>query len=186
MVEAGEVKAFLGRGGTELHVACHISLHVLSRCMSYLARARRRQGDCCMSYLARARTRQYLAPAFPKRKQCIIYPFVMTDVVLKSGSTDTGAMNRRHLVAIHGGMTSGFEVVHGLLDHVMVRPGRDPPPLSPEPLSLSRVRFLSHACPLCATLPTHCSQSKDFFLVLISRWLWACWLLMSEYFMFFI
>jgi len=23
-------------------------------------------------------------------------------------------------VAIHGGMTSGFEVVHGLLDHVMV------------------------------------------------------------------
>ena len=140
MVEAGEVKAFLGRGGTELHVACHISLHVLSR---------------CMSYLARARTRQYLAPAFPKRKQCIIYPFVMTDVVLKSGSTDTGAMNRRHLVAIHGGMTSGFEVVHGLLDHVMVRPGRDPPiALSRAAFSLSRALSLSRLPAVCNATDT--------------------------------
>ena len=32
----------------------------------------------------------------------------------------THKYTRRHLVAIHGGMTSGFEVVHGLLDHVMV------------------------------------------------------------------
>merc|ERR1719183_715517 len=46
--------------------------------------------------------------------------FEITDVVLKDASTDVGAKNRRHLVAIHGGMTSGFEVVHGLLDHVMM------------------------------------------------------------------
>ena len=38
----------------------------------------------------------------------------------KDPTSDVGASNRRHLVAIHGGMTSGFEVVHGLLDHIMI------------------------------------------------------------------
>jgi len=46
--------------------------------------------------------------------------FEITDVVRKDSTSDVGASNRRHLVAIHGGMTSGFEVVHGLLDHIMV------------------------------------------------------------------
>jgi phenylalanyl-tRNA synthetase beta chain len=46
--------------------------------------------------------------------------FEITDVVRKDPTSDVGASNRRHLVAIHGGMTSGFEVVHGLLDHIMI------------------------------------------------------------------
>ena len=33
--------------------------------------------------------------------------------------SETGASNRRHMIAMYGGNTSGFEVVHGLLDHVM-------------------------------------------------------------------
>mmetsp|Transcript_46770 Transcript_46770/g.113932 ORF Transcript_46770/g.113932 Transcript_46770/m.113932 type:complete len:592 (+) Transcript_46770:58-1833(+) len=45
--------------------------------------------------------------------------FEITDVVLKDPESDVGASNRRHLVAMYGGNTSGFEVVHGLLDHVM-------------------------------------------------------------------
>ena len=100
----------------------------------------------------------------------------MTDVVLKSGSTDTGAMNRRHLVAIHGGMTSGFEVVHGLLDHVMVRP-----PAQTRPRSLPS-RFLSLACAFSLTLArcvqctrhTRASQETFFFcfdLDVVVRWL---------------
>ncbi|EKX52357.1 hypothetical protein GUITHDRAFT_84815 [Guillardia theta CCMP2712] len=46
--------------------------------------------------------------------------FEITDVVLKDDSSDVGAINRRHLSAIYGGMTSGFEVIVGLLDHVMI------------------------------------------------------------------
>ena len=177
MVEAGEVKHVERLSWVEvrwrtgqLHVACHIS-----------------RVACCMSYLARGRKRQDLAPVFPKRKQCIIYHFVMTDVVLKSGSTDTGAMNRRHLVAIHGGMTSGFEVVHGLLDHVMVRH-----PAQTRPRSLPS-RFLSLACAFSLTLArcVQCTRHtrashETFFFVLISMWLCAGCLLMSMYFMFFV
>lgn len=45
--------------------------------------------------------------------------FEITDVVLMDPATDVGARNRRHLIALYGGSHSGFEVVHGLLDHVM-------------------------------------------------------------------
>mmetsp|Transcript_28727 Transcript_28727/g.45047 ORF Transcript_28727/g.45047 Transcript_28727/m.45047 type:complete len:618 (+) Transcript_28727:338-2191(+) len=45
--------------------------------------------------------------------------FEITDVVLKNPESDVGASNRRHLSAIYGGTTSGFEVIHGLLDHLM-------------------------------------------------------------------
>jgi hypothetical protein len=130
---------------------------------------------------SRSRSCSRLLPPvfFPKRKQCIIYPFVMTDVVLKSGWTDSGAMNRRHLVAIHGGMTSGFEVVHGLLDHVMVRP-----PAQTRPRSLPS-RFLSLACAFSLTLArcvqctrhTRASHETFFFcfdLDVVVRWLSPC------------
>jgi hypothetical protein len=33
--------------------------------------------------------------------------FEITDVVLKDPTSDVGASNRRHLVALHGGITSG-------------------------------------------------------------------------------
>mmetsp|Transcript_24182 Transcript_24182/g.60799 ORF Transcript_24182/g.60799 Transcript_24182/m.60799 type:complete len:593 (+) Transcript_24182:1407-3185(+) len=49
--------------------------------------------------------------------------FEITDVVLKDPTSDVGACNRRHLIAMYGGNTSGFEVVHGLLDHVMTLNG---------------------------------------------------------------
>mmetsp|Transcript_67653 Transcript_67653/g.180858 ORF Transcript_67653/g.180858 Transcript_67653/m.180858 type:complete len:590 (+) Transcript_67653:23-1792(+) len=45
--------------------------------------------------------------------------FEITDVVVKDPTSDVGARNRRHLIALYGGSHSGFEVVHGLLDHLM-------------------------------------------------------------------
>uniref|UniRef100_A0A5S6Q8C7 Phenylalanine--tRNA ligase beta subunit n=1 Tax=Trichuris muris TaxID=70415 RepID=A0A5S6Q8C7_TRIMR len=42
--------------------------------------------------------------------------FEIQDVVLKK---DEVALNRRNLCAVHYGKTSGFEVIHGLLDHLM-------------------------------------------------------------------
>lgn len=54
-----------------------------------------------------------------KRMAKPIKLFELTDVVIREFSSDVGAINRRHLCAIHGGVVSGFEVIHGLLDHVM-------------------------------------------------------------------
>lgn len=45
--------------------------------------------------------------------------FEISDIVLKDDTTDVGARNHRRLCAVHYGKTSGFEIVHGLLDHVM-------------------------------------------------------------------
>jgi hypothetical protein len=36
--------------------------------------------------------------------------FEITDVVLKDPTSDVGASNRRHLVALHGGITSGKQL----------------------------------------------------------------------------
>lgn len=46
--------------------------------------------------------------------------FEISDVVFKDSTVDVGARNERRLVATHTGATSGFEVIHGLLDRVMV------------------------------------------------------------------
>lgn len=45
--------------------------------------------------------------------------FEISDVVLKDERTDVGARNERHLVAAYGGLSAGFEVIHGLVDRVM-------------------------------------------------------------------
>uniref|UniRef100_A0A6G1SD82 Phenylalanine--tRNA ligase beta subunit n=1 Tax=Aceria tosichella TaxID=561515 RepID=A0A6G1SD82_9ACAR len=46
--------------------------------------------------------------------------FEVGDVVLGDSSKDVGARNERHLAAIYyGKQTSGFEIIHGLLDRVM-------------------------------------------------------------------
>lgn len=45
--------------------------------------------------------------------------FQVADVVLQDSSTDTGARNERRLCVLHCGMTSGLDLVHGLLDRVM-------------------------------------------------------------------
>jgi len=45
--------------------------------------------------------------------------FEVGDVVRHSESNDVGAVNRRMCAAVFCGMTAGFEVIKGLLDHVM-------------------------------------------------------------------
>lgn len=45
--------------------------------------------------------------------------FEVSDVVLLSDSADVGAVNQRRLVAVNCDKTSGFEVIHGLLNRVM-------------------------------------------------------------------
>ena len=49
--------------------------------------------------------------------------FEISDVVFLDASADVGARNERHLCAINTDMTSGFEVVHGLLDRLMKKLG---------------------------------------------------------------
>jgi len=45
--------------------------------------------------------------------------FEISDVVMKDSTKHTGARNERHMAAIHYNQTSGFEVIHGLLDRTM-------------------------------------------------------------------
>lgn len=45
--------------------------------------------------------------------------FELSDIVLLDTSRDVGARNERRLAAIFYGKTSGFEVIHGLLDRIM-------------------------------------------------------------------
>ncbi|XP_064459804.1 phenylalanine--tRNA ligase beta subunit-like isoform X2 [Ornithodoros turicata] len=45
--------------------------------------------------------------------------FEVSDIVFKDPSTNVQASNRRHLCALHYGKTSGFEIIHGLLDRLM-------------------------------------------------------------------
>ncbi|KAK3598111.1 hypothetical protein CHS0354_006069 [Potamilus streckersoni] len=55
--------------------------------------------------------------------------FEISDIVLKDPETDTGAGNERHVCAVNYNKTSGFEIIHGLLDRIMqlleVPPGKD-------------------------------------------------------------
>ncbi|KAL6042202.1 phenylalanine--tRNA ligase [Balamuthia mandrillaris] len=46
--------------------------------------------------------------------------FEISDVMLIDPSTDVGARNNRNLCAIYCNTTSGFEVIHGLLDRLML------------------------------------------------------------------
>jgi len=45
--------------------------------------------------------------------------FEISDVVLKDATRDVGARNERRLCAVYCDMSSGFEIVHGLLDRTM-------------------------------------------------------------------
>jgi phenylalanyl-tRNA synthetase beta subunit len=49
--------------------------------------------------------------------------FEISDVVLQSKEKDVGAINKRNLCALHCDHTSGFEVVHGLLDSLLLALG---------------------------------------------------------------
>ena len=46
--------------------------------------------------------------------------FECSDVVLKDKTSDTGARNQRHLCAFYCSTSASLEVVHGLLDRVML------------------------------------------------------------------
>jgi len=46
--------------------------------------------------------------------------FEMGDILHKDSATDTGASNKRVLTAIYSNTSSGFEIIHGLLDRIMV------------------------------------------------------------------
>lgn len=48
--------------------------------------------------------------------------FELSDVVLKEASKEQGARNERRLCALHSNHnSSGFELIHGLLDYLMVK-----------------------------------------------------------------
>ena len=42
----------------------------------------------------------------------------MSDVVFRDETDDVGARNERHVVAVYSGTTTGFELIHGLMDLV--------------------------------------------------------------------
>ncbi|KAL3862124.1 hypothetical protein ACJMK2_008114 [Sinanodonta woodiana] len=45
--------------------------------------------------------------------------FEISDIVHKDPETDTGACNERRICAVNYNKTSGFEIIHGLLDRIM-------------------------------------------------------------------
>jgi phenylalanyl-tRNA synthetase beta chain len=55
-----------------------------------------------------------------KRYPLPIHLFEMGDIIRKDATTDTGASNKRVLTAIYCNTSSGFEIIHGLLDRIML------------------------------------------------------------------
>lgn len=51
--------------------------------------------------------------------------FEVSDTVVKDASTDTGARNVRKIAALVIDTASNFEVIHGLLDLLMIKVGAD-------------------------------------------------------------
>ncbi|KAL0234471.1 hypothetical protein PCE1_001507 [Barthelona sp. PCE] len=51
--------------------------------------------------------------------------FEVSDVVYLDETHETGARNHRQVAAAFGGLTSGFETVHGFLDRIMIAVGVD-------------------------------------------------------------
>lgn len=45
--------------------------------------------------------------------------FEIGDVVIQDPTRETGSKNQRRVCALHAGLTSGFEIIHGLLDQLM-------------------------------------------------------------------
>jgi len=58
--------------------------------------------------------------------------FETGDIIRKDSNTDTGSSNKRVLAAIHCNVTSGFEIIHGLLDRVMLLLGVQHNTIHPE------------------------------------------------------
>lgn len=46
--------------------------------------------------------------------------FEVSDVVLRDDTAEVGARNRRHLCAVYANKSAGFEIIHGLVDRVLL------------------------------------------------------------------
>lgn len=46
--------------------------------------------------------------------------FEVSDIVLKDNKAEVGARNERRLCAVNCNKNAGFEIVHGLLDRIML------------------------------------------------------------------
>lgn len=89
--------------------------------------------------------------------------FELSDVVLMDATSDVGARNQRRLCAAYTGATAGFELIHGLLDRLLLQLGYEysqielkendctfPPPalsLSPSPLHVELSALAASMCP---------------------------------------
>jgi len=52
--------------------------------------------------------------------------FEVSDVVIQDPTKETGARNQRRAAGLYGGMTSGFEIIHGALDHLLAKLNAQP------------------------------------------------------------
>ena len=74
--------------------------------------------------------------------------FEVGDIVLADDRTEVGAHNERKLAALYCGLTSGFELIHGLVDKVLQQNGlffRDDLPRPPPSVPLYHLRPSEHA-----------------------------------------
>ena len=53
-------------------------------------------------------------------KSFLLKLFEISDVVLLDKESAVGATNHRRLIALYTGPTSGFEIIHGLVDRIML------------------------------------------------------------------
>ncbi|XP_053605943.1 phenylalanine--tRNA ligase beta subunit [Plodia interpunctella] len=74
--------------------------------------------------------------------------FEVSDVVLADDSAETGARNRRRLCAVYCGKSAGFQLVHGLLDRLMLQ------------LRVSAADYRLHQCSDPAFFPGRCAEVR--------------------------
>lgn len=46
--------------------------------------------------------------------------FEVSDVVLRDNTAEVGARNNRHLCAVYANKSAGFEIIHGLVDRILL------------------------------------------------------------------
>jgi len=61
-----------------------------------------------------------------KKNQPPFRLFEVSDVVIQNPEKETGACNQRRAAGVYGGMTSGFEIVHGAVDHILAKLNSQP------------------------------------------------------------
>ena len=61
--------------------------------------------------------------AFNMKSPIPIQLFEISDVVRKDPTSDTGASNHRHISVLYCSKSSGFEIIHGIMDLIMMKMG---------------------------------------------------------------